>query len=545
MRGNTEELKQEPVNKLLEKSFQTHWNRPALSNYQGETLLYRDLARSIAKMHLAYSHYGIVPGDKVVICSRNQTHWAVCFLAAMTYGAVPVPLLHEFKPGNIHYLVNHSGAKLLFVEHQIWDGLTAEDMPELTAVIQMEDYRLLYVREGTVEVIRPQLEKWFKEKYPEGFRPSDIDYYEDKPDELAILSYTSGTSGFSKGVMIPYRAVWSNVDFMHAALPMIGSASEVVSILPAAHMYGMMFEFFFEMVMGCHVHFLNKAPSPKVIAEAFAEIRPQVVYAVPLIVEKIYKSLLRTCLDGETLCKALVDFFGGNFEEIIIGGAPLNPEVERTLRKIRFPFTIGYGMTECAPIISYSRWFDGRLFSCGTVAPHMEIRIDSVAPHLIPGEVQVRGKNVFLGYYKRPAATQEVFTEDGWFRTGDVGILDSEGYLYLRGRTKCMILGASGQNIYPEEIEAVLNNMPYVIHSLVVEDDRKLVGLIYPDYRQADQHGLGAKELKELLSEGLPEVNKRLPNYSRIAYLELMPEDFEMTPKGSIKRYLYQRNRPA
>ena len=537
-------MKFESVNKQLESSFRINWNRPVLSNYQKETLTYGDLARSIAKMHLAFSHYDIQPGDKIVLCSRNQAHWAVCFLAAMTYGAVPVPLLHEFKAGNIHYLVNHSEAKLLFVEHTIWDGLNAEDMPGLIAIVRMEDYGLLYLRDGAKEPARPLLEKWFARKYPEGFEPKDIDYYRDSPDEMAILSYTSGTSGFSKGVMIPYRAVWSNVFFMRNELPMIDNTSNVVAILPSAHMYGMMFEFFFEMAVGCHVHFLTKVPSPKVIAETFSDIRPNVIYAVPLIVEKIYKAMSRQISDPGELRRELIAFFGGRFEEIVVGGASLNPEVERALRKIKFPFTIGYGMTECAPIISYSRWFRGRMFSCGTVAPNIEIRIDSPAPHLIPGEVQVRGANVFLGYYKNPEATAESFTADGWFRTGDVGILDRDGYLFLRGRTKCMILGASGQNIYPEEIEAALNNMPYVVHSLVIDDGGKLVGLVYPDYKQADLDHLHSKELGEKLFLGLEEVNRQFPNYSRIAHLELMPEDFEMTPKGSIKRYLYQRNRP-
>ena len=521
-------MKPESVNKLLEKSFRNNWRRPALSNYKGETLLYSDLARSIAKMHLAYQHYGVVPGDKVVIISRNQAHWAVCFLAAMTYGAVPVPLLHEFKPGNVHYLVNHSDAKILFVERAIWDGLNAEDMPGLTAVIQIEDYEVLHLKEGASEAARPQLEKMYKKAYPRGIRPEDLHYHQDEPDELAILSYTSGTSGFSKGVMIPYRAVWSNVYFMHENLPMIDNTSNVVVILPSAHMYGMMFEFFFEMVMGCHIHFLTKAPSPKILAEAFSD-----------------KTLVRTLPADADLCKALKDFFGGDFEEVVIGGAALNPEVERALRKIKFPFTIGYGMTECAPIITYSRWFKSRMYSCGTTAPNIEIRVQSKAPHLIPGEVQVQGANVFLGYYKNAEATAEAFTQDGWFRTGDVGILDNDGYLYLRGRTKCMILGANGQNIYPEEIEAALNNIPYVVHSLVVEDNGKLVGLIYPDYKQANLDGLRVKELDELLQSNLQEVNLLFPNYSHISHLELMPEDFEMTPKGSIKRYLYQRNRPS
>ena len=538
-------MKPESVNKQLEKSFRNNWRRPALSNYKGETLLYSDLARSIAKMHLAYQHYGVVPGDKVVIISRNQAHWAVCFLAAMTYGAVPVPLLHEFKPGNIHYLVNHSDAKILFVERAIWDGLNAEDMPGLTAVIQIEDYEVLHLKEGTSEAARAHLERMYKKAFPRGIRPEDLDYHKDEPDELAILSYTSGTSGFSKGVMIPYRAVWSNVYFMHNAFPMIDNTSNVVVILPSAHMYGMMFEFFFEMSMGCHIHFLTKAPSPKILAEAFSDIRPNVVYAVPLIVEKVYKSLVRTLPKDADLCKALKDFFGGDFEEVVIGGAALNPEVERALRKVKFPFTVGYGMTECAPIISYSRWFKSRMYSCGTVAPNIEIRVDSKAPHLIPGEVQVRGANVFLGYYKNAEATAEVFTKDGWFRTGDVGILDNDGYLYLRGRTKCMILGANGQNIYPEEIEVALNNMPYVVHSLVIEDNGRLVGLIYPDYKQANLDGIPVKKLDGLLSESLQEVNRLFPNFSHIAHLELMPEDFELTPKGSIKRYLYQRNRPS
>lgn len=545
------------VNKLLEKSFKENWDRPALSNYKGQDLAYRDVARRIAKLHIAYEQCGLEKGDKVAICSRNQANWGVSFLSAMTYGAVPVPILHEFKPDNIHHLVNHSEAKVLFVDEVIWENLSESEMPGLYVVVQINTLSFLYSKTPEMAEVREHLNESFGHKYPNNFGPDDLDYYEDSADELAVINYTSGTSGFSKGVMIPYRALYSNMEFAHVqAMPQLDNQSKVVSMLPSAHMYGMMFEFLFEMTIGAHVHFLTRVPSPKIIMQAFADIKPHIIIAVPLIIEKVYKSKLKPIIDRnkmimklpildkviqKKILKELVAAFGGRFYEVIIGGAAFNPEVEAFFRKIGFPFTVGYGMTECAPIITYADWKEARLTSCGQQVMNMKVRIDSFDPQNVPGEVQVSGPNVFLGYFKNEEATAGVLTDDGWFRTGDMGVVDSDGFLYIKGRSKCMILGPSGQNIYPEEIEAVVNNVTYIVDSLVVEDHGSLVGLVFPDYHQAELDGLSKAQLEARLEETLPEINKQLPNYAKIAKLEFMPEDFERTPKRSIKRYLYQR----
>ncbi|MCI7197232.1 MAG: AMP-binding protein [Candidatus Cryptobacteroides sp.] len=546
------------VNKLLEESFRKNWDRPALSNYKGQDLAYRDVARRIAKLHIAFEQCGLVKGDKVAICSRNQANWGVSFLAALTYGAVPVPILHEFKPGNIHYLVNHSEAKVLFVDDVIWENLSEAEMPGLYVVVQINTFGFLYSKTEEMSQIREHLNESFGHKYPNNFGPEDLNYYEDSPEELALINYTSGTSGFSKGVMVPYRALYSNIEFAHVqAMPQLDNTADVVSMLPSAHMYGMMFEFLFEMTIGAHVHFLTRVPSPKVIMQAFADIKPSVIIAVPLIIEKVYKSKLKPILDRnkmimnlpiidkviqKKILNELVNAFGGRFYEVIIGGAAFNPEVERFFHKIGFPLTVGYGMTECAPIIGYADWKDAKLYSCGRSVMNMEIKIDSPDPENIPGEVLVKGANVFLGYYKNEEATASVFDKDGWFHTGDMGVMDKEGFLFLKGRSKCMILGPSGQNIYPEEIEGVVNNVTYVVDSLVIEDHGILVSLIYPDYHQAELDGLSKEELEAKIQETLPEINKQIPNYAKIAKIEFLPEDFERTPKRSIKRYLYQRN---
>ena len=544
------------VNKILQESIKKNWDRPALSNYQGATLCYRDVARRVAKLQIAFEQCGLKKGDKVAICSRNQANWGVSFLAALTYGAVPVPILHEFKPGNIHYLVNHCEAKVLFVDDVIWEGLSADEMPDLQVIVQINTFKFLYARTQELADVREHLNESFGKKYPNNFGPADLDYYEDTADELAMINYTSGTSGFSKGVMIPYRAIFSNVQFACGAEPQMDNNAEVVAMLPSAHMYGFMFEFIFEMCVGSHVHFLTRVPSPKIIMQAFSEIKPSVIIAVPLIIEKIYKSKLKPILDRNKMFfhipildkmilkkirTELVNTFGGKFEEVILGGAAFNPEVEAFFKRISFPYTVGYGMTECAPIISYVHWDKTRLGSCGKAAINNEIRIDSDDPENIPGEVQVRGANVFLGYYKNEEATAQCFTDDGWFRTGDMGVMDNDGYLYLRGRSKCMILGPSGQNIYPEELEAVINNLTYVVDSLVIEDDGGLTALIYPDYHQGELDGLSRSQLEKRLVDAMPEVNREIPNYAKIKKFEFMPEDFERTPKRSIKRYLYQR----
>lgn len=545
------------VNKLLESSIRNNWDRDALSNYEGITLKYKDIAQKIAHLHIAFEKCGLVKGDKVALCSRNQANWGVCFLASLSYGAVPVPILHEFKPESIHYLVNHSDARVLFVDEVMWEGLSETEMPGLEAVVQMTDFQFLYYKGQDAGKVRESIVGAFAQKYPEGLRPDDLDFYEDSADELALINYTSGTSGFSKGVMIPYRALYINIWFAtNVAEPQMNCESEVVAMLPSAHMYGMMFEFLFEMTIGAHVHFLTRTPSPKVIMKAFSEIHPDVIIAVPLIIEKLYKSQVKPVVDRhkafmripivdqlilKKIRNAMISAFGGRFEEVILGGAAFNPEVEHFMRRMHFPFTVGYGMTECAPLITYAKWWKSREGSCGRPIDGCELRIDSPDPYTVPGEVQVKGDNVFLGYYKNDDATAGVFTGDGWFRTGDMGIVDKDGYLYLKGRSKCMILGSSGQNIYPEELEAVINNVTYVVDSLVIQDKVGLTALVYPDYHLAELDGMSPEQLEKRIADGLPEINAHLPNYAQISRIEFLPEDFERTPKRSIKRYLYQR----
>ena len=546
------------VNKLYQDAFKKYWDRPAISNYQGMTLHYRDVARRIEKLHIMFEECGLAKGDKVALCSRNQANWAVAFLSAMTYGAVPVPLLHEFKSANIHHLVNHSEAKILFVDEVIWEGLSETEMPGLQAIIQVNTFKLLYAADEKITQAREHLNELFGRKYPNAFTPDDLNYYEDSADELAIINYTSGTSGFSKGVMIPYRAIRSNVEFATKVLPGLDCTKSVVSMLPSAHMYGLMFELLYELSVGAHVHFLSRVPSPKIIMNALAEVKPYVIIAVPLIIEKIYKSKIKPILEKEgirVLMKLpvlnqvvlnkiraeLIAAFGGEFYEVIIGGAAFNKEVEAFFKKMNFPFTVGYGMTECAPIITYDDWQTEKLHSCGKAAPNMEVRIASVDPANVPGEIQIKGANVFLGYFKNPEATAEVLTEDGWFRTGDMGVMDAEGSLFIKGRTKCMILGPSGQNIYPEEVETVINSQPYVVDSLVVEDNGGLTALIYPNFADGLRDGMNQQAFVAYMEGTLNDLNKELPNYAKLKKIKVMFEDFERTPKKSIKRYLYQR----
>ena len=551
------ELNFKSVNKILENSIRENWERDALSNYQGATLTYANVAERIAMLHIGFSKCGLQKGDKVALCSRNQSNWGVCFLAALSYGAVPVPILHEFKAESIHYLVNHSEAKVLFVDEVLWEGLSESEMPGLEVIVQMNTLKYIYAKEQSLSEVRDNISKTFAETYPNGFGPGDLNYYEDSADELALINYTSGTSGFSKGVMIPYRALYANMyAAKYVAEPQMNCTSEVVAMLPSAHMYGMMFEFLYEMSIGAHVYFLTRVPSPKIIMNAFQEIHPDIIIAVPLIIEKVYKMQLKPIADRtktfmyipilaqsiqKKIRNELIKAFGGRFEEVILGGAAFNPEVEDFLRKIHFPFTVGYGMTECSPLITYEKWFKTKKGSCGKAIPGCKIRIESTNPHKIPGEVQIKGDNVFLGYYKNREETRKCFTNDGWFKTGDMGVMDSDGYLYLRGRSKCMILGANGQNIYPEELEATINNASYVVDSLVIEEGGGLTALIYPDYQQGANDGMDKEQLIEKLQTSLAEFNKLLPLYAQLRKIECLPEDFERTPKRSIKRYLYQR----
>ena len=546
------------VNKLFEESFKKNWDCPALSDYKGLTLNYRDVARRIAKLHIFFESCDIVKGDKIAICGRNQSNWGVAFLATLTYGAVPVPLLHEFKPANIHNLVNHSDSKILIVGDSIWENLNSAEMPDVEAILSMNDVSVVFAKDEKYIQAREHLNEMFGKKYPNSFTPANVKYYEDSPNELAMINYTSGTTGFSKGVMLPYRSLHSNILFAKAVHPQLNNTSNLVSMLPMAHMYGMMFEFLFIMSVGGHTHFLTKLPSPNIILDAMGTIKPDIIIAVPLIIEKIYKRMLAPIINKnriklllnlpvidqmiqKKILNSIVSAFGGKFKEVIIGGAALNREAEAFFKRINFPFTVGYGMTECAPIIAYAPWDKTKLYSCGKAAPRMEIKIDSKDPKNIPGEIYVRGDNVFLGYYKNKEATDEVLC-NGWLKTGDMGVMDSDGYLFLKGRSKTMILGPSGQNIYPEEIESILNNLPYVVEALVVEDKSSLIALIFPDFDQANEEGLSEEQLLEKLQEDIQIANLELPNYCKLAGVEIVPEEFEKTPKRSIKRYIYQRN---
>ncbi|OFY40405.1 MAG: long-chain fatty acid--CoA ligase [Bacteroidetes bacterium GWF2_40_14] len=546
------------LNLMLERSFKENWNNPALSDYKGVTLHYRDVARRIEKLHIVFEICGLKKGDKVSICSKNQANWGVVFLATITYGAVAVPILHEFKPGNIHHIVNHSDSRILFIGDQNWELLSETEMPNLEVVIQISDFSVLFAKAQLVYETREHLNELFGKKYPKYFRPEHISYFEDSHEELALINYTSGTTGFSKGVMLPFRSLISNVEFGMEVQPQLNNTSRVVAMLPTAHMYGMMFEFLFEMTVGAHVYFLTRIPSPKIIMEAFAEIKPHIVVSVPLIIEKIYKKKLQPIISKTSMRvllrvpvidqkiqrkiqQELVKTFGGRFREVIVGGAAFNKEAEVFFRKIGFPFTVGYGMTECGPIITYAPWDNTRLYSCGKAVPRMSIKIDSDDPKNIPGEIMCKGTNMMLGYFKNQEATDSVLKEDGWLRTGDMGVIDDEGFLYIRGRSKSMILGPNGQNIYPEEIESLLNNMQYVNESLVIEEQGSLTVLIYPDFELAEQHGLSTIDLEKKMEENRVAVNDDLPNFCKIQTVKIFPEEFEKTPKRSIKRFLYQR----
>lgn len=548
----------ESVNKLFEASFKENWDRAALSNYGGETITYGGLASRIEALHIAFEKCGLTPGDKIAICGRNQANWAVSFLSILTYGAVPVPILHEFTPENVHHLVGHSGSKILFAGENIWPTLDAEQMPGLQMVVRIDTLRPVVSRTEAV-ALDEDIMALLAQKYPQGLKPSNLCYYEDSAEELAIINYTSGTSGFSKGVMLPYRSLWSNMYFANLVLPQIGPTSTIVSMLPSAHMYGLMFEVLYQLRSGVHVYFLTRIPSPKIILQAMAEIKPTLVIAVPLIIEKIYKSILKPVLDKPSVSrmikwvpgfkqilmaimkKKLVAAFGGNFIEVIIGGAAFNKEIETFFHQMRFPFTVGYGMTECGPIITYAPWRKAKVASSGYAAPNMELKIDSTDAMNVPGEILCKGANVFQGYYNNPEATDACFTKDGWFRTGDMGVIDKDGYLFIKGRSKCMILTSNGQNVYPEEIETVINNLPYVIDSLAIDDNGTITSIIYPDFKKAEKDGIPADQLQKKMEALVAAANKIIPSYASVKKVELIEEDFARTPKKSIKRYLYQR----
>lgn len=543
---------------LIAESLKNNWDFDALTDYQGVTLQYKDVARKIEKLHILFENAGVEKGDKVALCGRNSAHWATAFLATLTYGAVSVPILHEFKAQQVHDIVNHSEAKILFVGDMVWPELDAEQMPHLEGIINIPDYSLLVSRTEKLTEARERLNEFFGRKYPKFFRKEHVNYpHTPNPDALALINYTSGTTSNSKGVMIPFRALWSNYQF---AIEVLGHkvkrGNPVISMLPLAHMYGMAFEFIFEFLHGCHVYYLTRIPSPKIVLQAFGEIKPVVIISVPLIIEKIIKKnvlprlqtpsmkvlLKMPFISGRILDKIrqhLVDAFGGQFYEIIIGGAAFNSEVEDLLNKIHFPYTVGYGATECAPIISYEDWQRFRKGSCGKAAPRMEIKIDSQDPQHVVGEILTRGENVMLGYFKNEEATAATL-KDGWYHTGDLGVMDDEGNLFIRGRSKNMLLGASGQNIYPEEIEDKLNTLPYVNESIVVQRGEKLVALIYPDFDLAQKDGLDENGLRMAMEQNRKDINTMVAAYERISAMEIHQTEFEKTPKRSIKRFLYK-----
>lgn len=544
---------------IIAESIKQNWDLDALTDYQGATLQYKDVARKIEKLHILFENAGVKPGDKIALCGRNSACWATAFLGVLTYGAVAVPILHEFKAAQVHNIVNHSEAKLLFVGDMVWPELNADEMPALEGIINIPDYSLLVSRTVLLTEARERLNEFFGKKYPKFFRKEHVNYtVAAGADDLALINYTSGTTSNSKGVLIPYRALWSNLEFAFEVLgTRVHRGDNVISMLPLAHMYGMSFEFIFEFMHGCHVFYLTRIPSPKIVLKAFGEIKPTIIISVPLIIEKIIKKnvlpklqtpsmkvLLKLPIIStkirERIRESLVQAFGGNFYEIIVGGAAFNSEVENLLHKIGFNYTVGYGATECAPIISYEDWHNFAPGSCGKAAPRMEVRINSADPANVPGEILARGTNTMLGYFKNPEATAQTLDKDGWYHTGDLGVMDAEGNIYIRGRIKNMLLGASGQNIYPEEIEDKLNTLPYVSECIVIQKNEKLYALIYPDYEEAEKNGLNENGLNEAMEQNRKELNTMVAAYEQISGFKLYKEEFEKTPKRSIKRFLYE-----
>lgn len=541
----------------IQDSIRNNWENLALTDFNGVSYQYRDIARKVAKLHLLYEHAGIKRGDKIALCGKNSSQWAVAFLATMTYGAVAVPILHEFKPDNIHHLVSHCDARLFFTDDAIWENLDPASMTKLEGVVNLSDFSLLMSRNTRLKEARQRLNELFGKKYPERFTPEDVVYSKEKESDVAVINYTSGSTGFSKGVMLSYESLWSNIRFCIDGVTFLKPGDGIVCMLPLAHMYGLIVEFIHPFVKGCHIYFLTRVPSPKIILDAFATVRPKLIVTVPLIIEKIVKTKVFPLLDKplmkvllhvpfiddkllEKIKKGLTEAFGGNVREIIIGGAGLNKDVETFLRRIGFPYTVGYGMTECGPLVAYAPWDIQRMGSCGKIVDRMECRIESPDPENTPGELWVKGANVMKGYFKNQDATDAVM-KDGWMNTGDLCTMDKDGYIYIRGRNKNMILGPSGQNIYPEEIEQKLNNMPYVAESIVIDGDGKLVALIYPDMDQATKDGIPMDNMENIMNENIKTLNKELPAYSQLSKVKIYYQEFEKTPKRSIKRYLYQR----
>ena len=545
---------------LVEESIRANWDRDALTDYKGATLQYKDVARKIEKMHILFEHAGIRKGDKIALCGRNSANWTATFLSIVTYGAVAVPILHEFKADNVHHIVNHSEARMLFVGDQVWEMFNEAAMPNLEGIIELKNFDLVVSRSERLTYAREHLNEEFGKKYPCRFRAEQVSYRREEPEELAVINYTSGTTGFSKGVMLPYRSLVSNVLFCNRTIG-IAPGDNIVSMLPMGHVFGLVYDFLYGVCFGAHLYFLTRMPSPKVIMTTVAEFHPRIMSCVPLVIEKIFKKEVLPKIDSK-LGKLLLHIpiisekikekarteslrlFGGNIKEVIIGGAPFNAEVEAFVRSINFPYSIAYGMTECGPIICHSPWHETAYMSCGRAAEGMELKVLSSDPARIPGELVCRGRNTMLGYYKNQEATEQIFDADGWLHTGDMAVINPEGDVYIKGRCKNMLLSASGQNIYPEEIESRLNNLPYVNESLVIMCNEKLVALVYPDLCESLKDGLDDHALWRQIDISRQELNKELPPYSQITKVVLQNEEFEKTAKKSIKRYLYQNMNP-
>ncbi len=541
------------LNEILEASVRRNWELPSLSDFKGETHTYAEVAQMIEKLHILFKAAGVEPGDKIAICGKNSAKWAIAFIACLTSGAVAVPILHEFKPETIHHLVNHSDAKLLFIDEAIWKHLDNLDLPSLQGVLYISELGMPLSRSENLTIARENIDKFFNDKYPHGFSANDIHWFHDTPEELAVINYTSGSTGMSKGVMLPYRSIWSNIKFCMEFLTFLKPGDGVLNMLPLAHLYGMVIEMLHPFAKGCHCTFLGKTPSPAILLTAFAEIQPKLIITVPLVLEKIVKTkvfpvieqpkmkflLKLPIIKGIILGKIkdqLIKALGGRVKQVIIGGAALNADVNDFLMKIKFPVTVGYGMTECGPLITYERPEKTKSGTVGKIVERMEAKIDSPDPEIVPGNLWVRGDNVMKGYYKNEEATKEVM-RDGWMNTGDLVTRDKDGFIRIMGRSKTMILGPSGQNIYPEEIEQKINNLPYVVESVVIDDKGKLVALIYPDFEAIKKDG---KEVDAVMDEDLKLLNPQLPAYSKISEIRVFDNEFEKTPKRSIKRFLYQ-----
>ena len=545
----------ESFNQNFSDSVKAHWDLPALSDLTGGTHTYAQLAHRIARVHLYFKSIGLKPGDKIALCGKNSSSWAIAFYSTVTYGAVIVPILNEFKPDNVQHVVNHSDSVLFFVDDSIWEHLDSSAMPHLKGIFDISDFSLIESRDEALTETKKNMDKIFSEAYPNGVTRDDVKYYHDSPDDLMLINYTSGSTGFSKGVMLSFGNLMSNARFAIDEIPYLYPGDGMLSMLPMAHMYGLLVELIFPLFKGAHVQFLGRVPSPKILLDAFAQVKPKIVITVPLVIEKIVtgkifpvirKPLMRVLRSipgvrqaiNKKILKQLIEAFGGNLHMIVIGGAALAPEVEKFLRSIHFPYTVGYGMTECAPLIAYASPDVFKARSCGLTVSRMQVRIESPDPERIPGELWVKGDNVMHGYYKNPEATEAVF-KDGWMNTGDMCTIDKDGFIYIKGRSKTMILGPSGQNIYPEEIEGILNHYPLVAESIVVDRDGSLVALVDIDHDAVKKLNLTPGQVTAQMDENMVLINKELPAYARIKSIEIMTEPFEKTPKHSIKRYLY------